>query len=130
MPFCPLRPTTGRRRCHRWLAVWERTRGSANELKAVGTVSNGAMTLYTSNPNIKTLAHFSAQDRIAVRTVRLSFNAMMLQMAAEQPRGDPHRLDHLTVALGHPNAVTALSAGYGRATVTAHIAVQPSPIAA
>jgi len=25
--------------------VWEKTRGSANEVKAVGTVSNGAMTL-------------------------------------------------------------------------------------
>ena len=58
-------------------------------------------------------------------TVRLSFNAMMLQMAAEQLWNDPHRLDHLTVALGHPDAVTALSAGYGKATITAHIAVQP-----
>src|SRR5262245_33696998 len=125
MPFCPVRPTTGRQRCHPWIAVWERTRGSANEVKAVGTVSNGAMTLYTINPNIKTLADFSEQDRIAVPTVRLSFNAMMLQMAAEQVWGDPHRLDHLTVALGHPDAVTALSAGYGKATVTAHIAVQP-----
>jgi len=107
------------------LTVWERTRGSANEVKAVGAVSNGAMTLYTINPNVKTLADFGEQDRIAVPTVRLSFNAMMLQMAAEQLWGDPHRLDHLTVALGHPDAVTALSAGYGKASITAHIAVQP-----
>jgi sulfonate transport system substrate-binding protein len=107
------------------LTVWERTRGSANEVKAVGAVSNGAMTLYTINPNVKTLADFGEQDRIAVPTVRLSFNAMMLQMAAEQLWGDPHRLDHLTVALGHPDAVTALSAGYGKATITAHIGVQP-----
>jgi sulfonate transport system substrate-binding protein len=107
------------------LTVWERTRGSANEVKAVGTVSNGAMTLYSINPNVKTLADFGEQDRIAVPTVRLSFDAMMLQMAAEALWGDPHRLDHLTVALGHPGAVTALSAGYGKATITAHIAVQP-----
>src|SRR5215510_11269254 len=107
------------------LTVWERTRGSANEVKAVGAVSNGAMTLYTINPNVKSLADFSAQDRIAVPTVRLSFNAMMLQMAAEELWGDPRRLDHLTVALGHPDAVTALSAGYGKASITAHIAVQP-----
>jgi len=107
------------------LTVWERTRGSANEVKAIGAVSNGAMTLYTINPNVKTLADFGEQDRIAVPTVRLSFNAMMLQMAAEQLWGDPHRLDHLTVALGHPDAVTALSAGYGKASITAHIAVQP-----
>ncbi len=107
------------------LTLWEKTRATANEVRAVGTVSNGAMTLYTINPNVKTLADFTESDRIAVPTVRLSFNAMMLQMAAEQLWNDPHRLDHLTVALGHPDAVTALSAGYGKATLTAHIAVQP-----
>jgi NitT/TauT family transport system substrate-binding protein len=57
--------------------------------------------------------------------VRISFNAMMLQMAAEKLWNDPHRLDHLTVGLGHPDAVTALSAGYDKAIITAHIAVQP-----
>jgi NitT/TauT family transport system substrate-binding protein len=83
------------------------------------------MTLYTINPNVKTLADFTDKDRIAVPTVRLSFNAMMLQMAAEQLWSDPHRLDRLTVALGHPDAVTALSPGWGKATITAHIAIQP-----
>jgi NitT/TauT family transport system substrate-binding protein len=107
------------------LTVWRKTHGTANEVRAVGTVSNGAMTLYTINPNVKTLADFTEKDRIAVPTVRLSFNAMMLQMAAEQLWNDPHRLDHLTVALGHPDAVSALSAGYGKATITSHIAVQP-----
>jgi hypothetical protein len=107
------------------LTLWEKTHGTANEVKAVGTVSNGAITLYTINPNVKTIADFTDTDRIAVPTVRLSFNAMMLQMAAEQLWNDPHRLDHLTVALGHPDAVTALSAGYGKATITAHAAVQP-----
>ena len=107
------------------LTIWEKTRGTANEVKAVGTVSNGAMTLYSINPNVKTLADFTDKDRIAVPTVRLSFNAMMLQMAAEQLWNDPHRLDHLTVALGHPDAVAALSAGYGKASITAHIGVQP-----
>jgi NitT/TauT family transport system substrate-binding protein len=107
------------------LTLWQKTRGTANEVRAVGTVSNGAMTLYTINPNVKSIADFTDKDRIAVPTVRLSFNAMMLQMAAEQLWNDPHRLDHLTVALGHPDAVSALSAGYGKATVTAHIGVQP-----
>jgi NitT/TauT family transport system substrate-binding protein len=107
------------------LTIWEKTRGTANEVKAVGTVSNGAMTLYTINPNIRSIADFTEKDRIAVPTVRLSFNSMMLQMAAEQQWNDPFRLDHLTIALGHPDAVAALSAGYGKATVTAHIAVQP-----
>jgi len=107
------------------LNLWEKTRGSANEVKAVGTVSNGAMTLYTINPKVKSIADFTEKDRIAVPTVRISFNSMMLQMACEKLWNDPHRLDHLTVGLGHPDAVTALSAGYEKATITAHIAVQP-----
>ena len=107
------------------LTLWEKTRGTANEVRAVGTMSNGAMTMYTINPNVKTLADFTEKDRIAVPTVKLSFNAMMLQMACEQLWNDPHRLDNLTVSLGHPDAVSALSAGYGKATITTHIAVQP-----
>jgi NitT/TauT family transport system substrate-binding protein len=105
------------------LNLWEKTRGSANEVKAVGTVSNGAMTMYTINPNVKTIADLTEKDRIAVPTVRISFNSMMLQMAAEKLWNEPHRLDHLTV--GHPDAVTALSAGFEKATITTHIAVQP-----
>ncbi len=50
---------------------------------------------------------------------------MMLQMAAEKLWNDPHRLDHLTGGLGHPDAVAALSGGYGKTTITAHIGVQP-----
>jgi NitT/TauT family transport system substrate-binding protein len=107
------------------VTLWEKTRGRASEVRAVGTVSNGAMTLYTINPDIKTFADFTETDRIAVPTVGLSFNAMMLQMAAEQQWKDPHRLDHLTVSLGHPDAVAALSAGYGKAIITAHVGVQP-----
>jgi len=107
------------------VTLWEKTRGRPNEVRAVGTVSNGAMTLYTINPNVKSFTDFTETDRIAVPTVGLSFNAMMLQMAAEKQWNDPHRLDRLTVSLGHPDAVAALSAGYGKAIITAHVAVQP-----
>ena len=107
------------------LTLWDKTHGTPNEVRAVGTVSNGAMVLYTINPNVKTIADFTEKDRIAVPSVRISFNAMMLEMAAEKLWNDPHRLDHLTVGLGHPDAVAALAAGYGKASVTAHIAVQP-----
>jgi NitT/TauT family transport system substrate-binding protein len=107
------------------LTLWTKTKGTPQEVKAVGTMSNGAMTLYTTNPNVKTIADFTENDRIAVPTVGISFNAMMLQMAAEKLWNDPHRLDKLTVGLGHPDAVAAMSAGFGKSTVTAHIAVQP-----
>src|ERR1700723_3036592 len=106
------------------LTLWDKTHGTPNEVRAVGTMSNGAMVLYTINPNVKTIADFTEKDRIAVPSVRISFNSMMLEMAAEKLWNDPHRLDHLTVGLGHADAVAALSAGYGQATVTARIGGQ------
>jgi hypothetical protein len=87
------------------LTLWDKTHGTPNEVRAVGTMSNGAMVLYTINPNVKTIADFTEKDRIAVPSVRISFNAMMLEMAAEKLWNDPHRLDHLTVGLGHADAV-------------------------
>jgi NitT/TauT family transport system substrate-binding protein len=107
------------------LTLWTKTHGTPQEVKAVGTMSNGAMTLYTTNPNVKTIADFTEKDRIAVPTVGISFNSYMLQMASEKLWNEPMRLDHLTVGLSHPDAVAAMSAGFGRSTVTAHIAVQP-----
>src|SRR5690242_8622515 len=40
------------------LTLWEKTRNTANPVRAIGTVSNGAMTLYTINPNVKSIADF------------------------------------------------------------------------
>lgn len=107
------------------LTLWGKTRGSPNEIRAIGAISNGAMTLYSLNPKVKTIADFTERDKIAVPTVKLSFNAMMLQMAAEKLWGDPFRLDRFTVSLGHPDAVAAMAAGFDKAAVSAHVGVQP-----
>lgn len=107
------------------LTLWGKTRGTANEVRAVGAVSNGAMTIYSINPDVKSVADFTDRDRIAVPTVKLSFNAMLLQMAAEKLWHDPFRLDRLTVSLGHPDAIAAMAGGLERSAVTAHVSVQP-----
>jgi len=106
------------------VTLWSRTRGNL-DVRGIASLNSMPLYLVTRNPAVKTIKDFTDKDRIAVPTVRLSFNSMMLQMAAEELWKDPHRLDHLTVALGHPDAVSALSAGYGKAAITAHIAVQP-----
>jgi NitT/TauT family transport system substrate-binding protein len=109
------------------LNMWEKTRGTPNEFRAVGTMSNGPMTLYTINPNVKSIADFTDSDRIAVPTVKTSFNAIMLQMAAEKLWGEAgaEKLDHLTMQMGPPDAVAAISAGFGKAPITAHITTEP-----
>ena len=107
------------------LTVWDKTRGTPNEIRALGTMSNVPMTLYTINPAVKTVADFTPGDRIAVPAAKVSFNAVMLQIEAERVFGDAERLDPLTVSMGHPDALAALSGGMGRSAITAHVAVPP-----
>jgi NitT/TauT family transport system substrate-binding protein len=107
------------------LTIWDKTRGSPNEIRALGTMSNVPMTLYTINPTVKTIADFTPGDRIAVPAAKVSFNAVMLQIEAEKAWGDAERLDPLTVSMGHPDALASLTGGMGRSAITAHVAVPP-----
>jgi NitT/TauT family transport system substrate-binding protein len=107
------------------LTVWDKTRGSQNEIRALGTMSNVPMTLYTINPAVKSIADFTSADRIAVPAAKVSFNAVMLQIEAERVFGDAERLDPLTVSMGHPDAIASLAGGMGRSAITAHVAVPP-----
>src|ERR1700752_4470783 len=76
------------------------------------------------NPAVKTIANFTAADSIAVPTVKISGQAMALQMAAAQRWGFEKydRLDELTVSMGHPDAMQAVVSGQ---TVNSHFCVAP-----
>ena len=89
------------------LLLWERTKG---EVKGVAGASAISMVLVTRNPNVKTLKDFTEKDRIAVPTLKVSMQATVLKMAAEQAFGLEGRdkLDPLTVQLGHPDATAAI----------------------
>ena len=51
--------------------------------------------LNTINPNVKTIKDFTEKDRIALPAVRVSMQAVILQMAAEKVfgEGQEHKLD-------------------------------------
>ena len=106
------------------LTAWSATKGTPNEVR--GVCGNGALPLFlvSRNPNVKTLKDFSAADKIAVPTVRVSMQALVMQMAAEKLWGDAdaHKLDQYTVALGHPDAMLALESGKD---LNAHFSVPP-----
>src|SRR4051794_34264489 len=89
------------------LLAWDRTRG---EVKGLAASGGAPMLLVTRNPNVKTLADFSEKDRIAVPTVKVSTQAVLLQVAAERTFGEAGRgkLDPITIQLGHPDAVGAV----------------------
>jgi NitT/TauT family transport system substrate-binding protein len=92
------------------LLLWDKTHG---QVKGVTAASALPMALVTRNPNVKSLKDFGPSDKIAVPTVKVSTQAMVLQMAAAQAFGeaDAHKLDQYTVSLGHPDALIGLESG-------------------
>ena len=104
--------------------LWAKTRGNLN-VKAVGAINSMPLYLVTNNPNVKTIKDFTDKDRIALPAVKVSIQAVTLQMAAEKAfgPGQEHKLDHLTVSMSHPDGETALLSG--KSEVTAHLSSPP-----
>jgi NitT/TauT family transport system substrate-binding protein len=90
------------------LLLWDRTRG---RVKGIIGSSAQPVLLLSREPRIKSLADIQPQDRIAVPTVKVSTQAILLQMAAAKMYGDGqvNKFDANTVQLGHPDAMQALA---------------------
>ncbi len=104
--------------------LWDKTLGSPIEVRAICTVQSMPYVLTTRDPKVRTIADFTDADRIAVPTVKISGQAMALQMAAAKLWGQEHyeKLDPLTVTMGHPTAMQSMLTGQ---TVNSHFAVAP-----
>ena len=89
--------------------IWDRTRGSIG-VKALGALANNNLWLNTRNPAIHSLRDFTDKDRIVLPSLKVSTQALMLQIAAEQlwGPGNHAKLDHIIVALPHPEAAAAV----------------------
>jgi len=107
------------------LTIWARTRGTANAVKGVAAFSSQPILLNTRNPKVSSIADFTEQERIAVPAVKVSVQAMMLQMAAARQWGQSNfaRLDPLTVGMSPPDATVALLSG--TAGITSVFSVPP-----
>jgi sulfonate transport system substrate-binding protein len=105
--------------------LWDKAVGTPQEIKGVSAVQSMPYLLVTRNPNVHSIADFTDQDRIAVPTVKISSQAMCLEMAAAKLWGFDQfeKLDPLTVTLPHPDAVAALISG--KSEVNSHYAVAP-----
>ncbi len=92
------------------LTIWARTQGTPNAVKGIATFSSQPILLNTRNPNVKSIADFTEQDKIAVPAVKISLQAMMLQMAAAKQWGQANfaKLDPITVGMSPPDATIAL----------------------
>jgi NitT/TauT family transport system substrate-binding protein len=92
------------------LTIWARTNGTANPVKGVAAFSSQPILLNTRNPKINGITDFTEKDKIAVPAVKVSVQAMMLQMAAAKQWGQANfaKLDPLTVGMSPPDATIAL----------------------
>jgi NitT/TauT family transport system substrate-binding protein len=106
------------------VTLWARTKGNL-DVKAVSAINSMPLYLNTRNPNIKSIADFTDKDRIALPAVKVSIQAVTLQMAAEKTfgEGQHNRLDPLTVTMSHPDAQTALLSGASE--IDAHFSSPP-----
>lgn len=89
------------------LLMWDRTKGG---VKGVVASSAAPLTFITRDPKINTLWDLGPGDKIAVPTVRISTQAILLQIAASGKLGADKwgHFDPLTVQMGHPDAFIAM----------------------
>ena len=106
------------------LTIWSRTRATLR-VKGIAALGSMPMWLMTTNPAVRNLADLTEKDRIALPGVKVSIQAVVLQMAAEKAfgAGNQYRLDPLTVSMGHPDGMTAMLGGGSE--VTAHFTSAP-----
>src|SRR5438445_9514924 len=106
------------------VTLWARTKGNL-DMKAVAAINSMPLYLNSRNPNVKTIRDLTDKDRIALPAVKVSIQAVTLQMAAEKAfgEGQQSRLDPLTVSLSHPDAQAALLSG--QSEITAHFSSPP-----
>ena len=104
------------------LLLWDRTKG---QVKGVAACGGMPMFLLSRNPAVKTLKDFTDKDRIAVPTIKVSSQATILQMAAEQTfgAGQSGKLDSITLQLGHPDATLSLLSP--QSEVNSHFSLPP-----
>jgi NitT/TauT family transport system substrate-binding protein len=106
------------------VTLWAKTRGNY-DVKAVAALDSMPLYLNTRNPAVKSLKDFTDKDKIALPAVKVSIQAVTLQMAAEQAfgPGQYNKLDKLTVSMSHPDGQAALLSGTSE--VTAQFSAPP-----
>jgi NitT/TauT family transport system substrate-binding protein len=92
------------------LTIWDRSHG---RVKGFTPLCSSPMFLISTDPRIHTLADYTDKDRIAVSAIKVTDQAITLEMAAAKQWGwdARFRLDPLTVAMSNPDGLAALLGG-------------------
>lgn len=105
--------------------IWAKTKGTPVEVKGAAGFNYLHLALVTRDPQVKTIADYTEKHKIAVPAIRVSNQALLLQMAAAKQFGMSNytKLDPLTVSMTHPDAMAALLSGAGE--VSSHFGSAP-----
>ncbi len=107
------------------ITLWAKTKGTPTWVRGVGALNDMPVELVTSNARVKTIRDFTGTDKIAVPSVKISTQALLLEMASAKEWGEANyaKLDSLTVSMAHPDGMVALLSGAGG--ITAHFSAPP-----
>jgi len=107
-----------------FITLWAKTRGNL-EVKGVCAMNDMPLYLNTRDATVHSLRDLSAKDKIALPAIKVSFQALNLEMAAAKEFGPDHydKLDGLTVSMKHPDGMAALLSGANE--ITAHFTSPP-----
>jgi NitT/TauT family transport system substrate-binding protein len=94
------------------ITLWAKTRGTL-DVRAISGMNAHPLFLVTRNPRLRVLQDYGPDDRIAMPSVKISMQAIALEIAASQLFGAAEwaRLDPLTVSMAHPDAAAVLVSG-------------------
>jgi NitT/TauT family transport system substrate-binding protein len=106
------------------LTIWDRT-ATNYRVKGLSALNAYPMVLLTNKPAIKSIKDFTAADRIALPSIRISLQAVVLAMGVEKTfgAGKSKALDDIEVSMAHPDAYAALTTGAGN--ITGYMASAP-----
>lgn len=94
------------------MTIWDRTKGII-DVKGASGLNSMPIALMVRDDTIKSLKDFTEQHRIAMPAVRVSNQAILLQMACEKEfgTGNHNKLDTIAITMAHPDATIAMLSG-------------------
>jgi len=100
------------------LTLWGRTKGTPQEVRGISALTSQPILLNTRNPAVKAITDFTENDKIAMPAVKVSIQAVVLQIAAAKQFGQSNyaKLDPLTVSMSPPDSTIALLSGSNEIT--------------
>jgi NitT/TauT family transport system substrate-binding protein len=106
------------------MTLWDKTIGRQG-VRGVVAFCDSPIYLVTTDPKIKSIRDFGPDDRIAVTGLKVTTQALFLEMAAAKEWGwdQRFRLDPNAVSMPHPEAMAAILSG--RHEIKTHAATIP-----